>query len=152
MVFRSLSAWATQLACAVGPAMAGDLADITGHWRTVRHSADVAISDCGDGTPCGFLLSVSADMTGGETKDIRNKDPELRERSLEGLPILWGFSPDTDGWHRGRLYNPDTGQTFRSSMKLTSPDELKVKGCLGPLCRQQVWTRLHTEKMDRREN
>ncbi|MEM9285405.1 MAG: DUF2147 domain-containing protein [Pseudomonadota bacterium] len=144
MVFRGLGCWVVLGLYFAGSAMAGELAGIAGEWRTVRHGADVAISDCGDGTPCGFLLSVSADMTGGETKDVRNKNPELRDRPLIGVPILWGFSESEQGWRQGQLYNPDTGQIFRSSLELLSPDQLKVKGCLGPFCRQQIWTRLRS--------
>ncbi|MEM7741860.1 MAG: DUF2147 domain-containing protein [Pseudomonadota bacterium] len=136
----SIAVWS----CALQVAAAGDLTALAGEWRTVRHGADVEIRDCGDGSPCGFLIFVSTDITGGEVNDVRNNDPSLRDRPLDGLPILWGFSKRDKGWYRGKLYNPDTGQTFRSSMELISPDELKVKGCLGPLCRQQTWVRLHS--------
>ena len=77
-----------------------------GDWRTVRHGAEVKIVDCGDGAPCGFLTAVSNDIRGGATHDERNKDPELRARPLQGLPILWGYEKAETGWRRGKLYNP----------------------------------------------
>ncbi len=128
----------------VFPGLAGadEVSEIEGPWRTVMHGAEVEITDCGDGSPCGFLLSVSPEITEGRTRDENNRDPELRHRSLDGLPILWGYAREGSGWRQGRLYNPETGQTFRSSLNLISNDRLRVKGCLGPFCRQQTWTRL----------
>ncbi|MGB3624263.1 MAG: DUF2147 domain-containing protein [Henriciella sp.] len=130
------------IALAPGPAVAGDLSDLVGTWRTVRHGADIRISNCGDGTPCGTLISVDLGIVGDSTRDENNRDKVLRSRPLDGLPILWGYSNGSDGWRNGRLYNPETGQTFRSSLSLISQNELKVRGCLGPLCRSQIWTRI----------
>ena len=123
-------------------ASANDVDTITGDWRTVRHGADVRIEDCGDGTPCGYLVSVSVDTRGDATHDARNKNPKMRARPLQNLPILWGYQKSERGWRSGKLYNPETGQTFRSHLKIVSPNKLKVKGCLGPFCREQIWTRL----------
>ncbi|WP_425408730.1 DUF2147 domain-containing protein [Hyphococcus sp.] len=127
----------------IDAAQAGDLSEISGSWRTVRHGAEVKIIDCGDASPCGFLQSVDDDVSGGHTRDINNKNPALRDRPLDGLPILWGYLREEEGWRKGRLYNPETGQTFRSSLELISPDRLRVQGCIGPLCRQQIWTRIN---------
>ncbi|MFM2399008.1 MAG: hypothetical protein RL341_1165 [Pseudomonadota bacterium] len=120
---------------------AADLGDLAGRWREVRYGALVDISDCGDGTPCGRLAWADARFTQGHTQDVRNRAPALRERALIGLPILWGFATAPDGWRNGRLYNPDDGKTFRAHMRLVSATELRVTGCLGPLCRSEVWTR-----------
>jgi len=133
----------------VSSACANDLTDMVGDWRTVRHGAEVMIIDCGDGSPCGFLVSVGSEVRGGNTRDARNRKPELRNRPLAGLPILWGYSRANDGWRGGRLYNPETGQTFRSSLDLISSGQLRVQGCLGPFCRTQTWTR---KKESRHEN
>ncbi|MEM8636375.1 MAG: DUF2147 domain-containing protein [Pseudomonadota bacterium] len=129
----------------IGGAQADGANSFIGDWRTVRHGAEVRIVDCGDGTPCGFLTSVSADIRDGATHDAQNREPELRGRPLEGLPILWGYRQGQSDWQSGKLYNPETGQTFRSSLAVVSPDRLKVKGCLGPLCREQIWTRIQRQ-------
>ncbi len=127
-----------------GTASASDLSNLQGNWRTVRHGAEVKIFDCGDETPCGYLVSVSDKVRGGHTRDVNNKDKDLRARSLDGLPILWGYSHTVGGWEKGRLYNPETGQSFRSSLNQVASDRLIVRGCLGPFCREQVWTRMGT--------
>lgn len=124
------------------PALAGPVSDLVGTWRTVRHGAEIRISDCGDGTPCGHLVSPDPEIVGGRTRDKKNRDTTLRDRPLDGLPILWGYSSGSNGWRNGRLYNPETGQTFWSSLSMISENELEVRGCIGPLCRSQIWTRI----------
>jgi uncharacterized protein (DUF2147 family) len=122
------------------------ISDITGRWRTVMHGALVDISDCGDGTPCGRLVWVDGAISDGAVADARNPDRALRARPLIGTPILWGFRHGSEGWESGRLYNPQTGQTFRSSLRAVSRGGLRVTGCLGPLCRSQVWRRADDDR------
>lgn len=130
------------LVLAVG-ASAAPVDALAGQWRTVRHGALVEISDCGDGTPCGALVWVEDSVSGGQLHDVRNRQPDLRERPLIGLPILWGFLPDGEGWQNGRLYNPDDGKDFRADLQLLSSTRLRVTACLGPFCRSQIWTRIN---------
>jgi uncharacterized protein (DUF2147 family) len=132
-------------ALCAGSAQADGLADLSGHWRTSRHGALVHIGDCGNGTPCGRLAWVDERVSGGVTRDLRNQDPTLRVRGLIGLHVLWGFAAAHGGWRDGRLYNPDDGKTFRAHLSQISPTELRVTGCLGPLCRSEVWTRSGSE-------
>lgn len=115
---------------------------LLGDWRTVRHGAQVTISDCGDGSPCGFLVAVDPAVRDGRTRDLKNPDPDQRDRPLEGLPILWGHAFEDGRWRGGRLYNPETGQTFRSTMERVGPDALRVTGCWGLFCRTQTWARI----------
>ncbi len=124
-----------------GAASAEGAADVSGRWRTQRHGALVDIQDC-NGSPCGVLAWAAPATTRGITTDQRNPNRSLRRRHLVGLPILWGLTPANGGWEDGRLYNPDTGQTFRSSLRVTSARQMHVTGCLGPLCRTEVWTRV----------
>jgi uncharacterized protein (DUF2147 family) len=126
---------------AAGDALASDLADLTGLWRDTRYGALVDIGDCGNGTLCGRLTWVDARLTEGQTQDVRNRDPLLRTRSLIGLQVLWNFTSGPEGWRDGRLYNPDDGKAFRAHLRLLSASELRVTGCLGLLCRSEVWTR-----------
>ncbi|GHB26328.1 hypothetical protein GCM10007094_13200 [Pseudovibrio japonicus] len=125
----------------VGGANAEGVDDLTGRWRTARHGALVEIADCGDGTPCGTLSWVSEAISEGNTADINNRNQALRNRPLIGLPILWGFECIEAGCQNGRLYNPEDGKTFHAHLQLLSKAELRVRGCLGPLCRSQIWMR-----------
>lgn len=115
--------------------------ELTGTWRTQTHHALVSISACENSAPCGALVWVDPELTEGATTDTRNPVRRLRNRPLVGLRILWGFHSEATRWASGRVYNPDTGQTFSASLRLLSEDTLLVTGCLGPLCRSERWIR-----------
>lgn len=114
--------------------------NVDGIWAVESGNGKVEIKDCGDGTPCGTLVWI--DMTKGDSVlDIKNADPELRDRPLIGSPVLWGFKPKGESWKSGQIYDAEGGKTYKSKMKLQKDGTLKVKGCVGPFCQSQIWTR-----------
>lgn len=140
-----LSALAAAFLCGASgaeePVRQGAL-DLSGRWRTERHGAFVDIAACPDGSPCGVLAWPGPTASRDRSADVRNPDPALRARALIGAPIMWGLKPDAAGWVDGRLYNPDTGQTFRCALRAVSAQSIEVTGCLGPLCRRETWIRV----------
>ncbi|HEY0802475.1 MAG TPA: DUF2147 domain-containing protein, partial [Steroidobacteraceae bacterium] len=47
-----------------------------------------------------------------------------------------------DQWE-GQVYNGKDGQLYKSSIKLSGPDQLEIQGCvLGFLCGGETWTRV----------
>jgi uncharacterized protein (DUF2147 family) len=113
-----------------------------GRWRTQMQGALVEIRNCAGNSPCAFLISVDQSVSRGVTTDTRNPNLAMRSRPLAGLPIVWGLRPAGQGWSSGRVYNPETGQTFRSSMHRISDRALRVTGCWGPLCRSETWMKV----------
>jgi len=73
-------------------------------------------------------------------KDINNPDKKLRNRTLLGMAILTGFTPDGKIW-RGKVYDPKSGKSYRSEISLNSANSLKMKGCIAFFCQSQNWTR-----------
>lgn len=114
--------------------------DVSGAWLTNRHDAIVSIADCGDSTPCGRVVWVTP-AKGRHPVDARNPDPAKRGQKVVGSTVASGFSRRDGGWTGGRLYNPETGQTFDATMTLAPDGRLAVTGCLGPLCLTRYWTR-----------
>jgi len=111
---------------------------VTGRWLTVQGKAIVEIAPCG-AQLCGRIARVLKPRPGGPAVDSNNPDQRLRTRPIEGIQILTGFTADGDRW-KGRIYDPESGRTYRSELTRTG-GTLKVKGCLvGPLCRTQEWT------------
>lgn len=114
--------------------------DIEGHWLVESGNGKVEVKDCGDGTPCGTLVWI--DETQGDSYlDVNNSDPEMRDRPLIGSPVFWGFKKKGKKWTSGKIYDAEGGKTYKSKMSLTPDGELKVKGCVGPICKSQIWTR-----------
>lgn len=113
---------------------------VTGRWLTKEKDSIVTISQCGEAY-CGRLTQYLVIPKGGiEQKDVNNPDPKLRTRKLLGVAILSGFKPDGEVW-RGTIYDPRNGKSYRSVLKRKSDGVLEVKGCLGPFCQSQNWTR-----------
>jgi uncharacterized protein (DUF2147 family) len=113
-------------------------APVTGRWLTVEGKAIVELAPCGVQL-CGRIARVLKPRPGGPAVDANNPDVTLRRRPIEGLAILTGFVAKGDHW-AGRIYDPESGKTYRSELKVEG-SMLKVKGCYGPFCRTQDWTR-----------
>lgn len=122
--------------------------DVEGTWiapnRDGRINTHVRVSDCGDGTPCGVLVWVDPAATNRRFDD-RNPDRSSRHRPLIGLRVLSGFERDGQIWRGGRLYNPDDGMSFACRLERGPDGQLRVTGCLGPLCQTNIWRRLHDD-------
>jgi len=126
------------------PAFAADGKDVYGTWQVQSGSALVDIKDCGDGTPCGFLSSINSD-TPETVLDDKNPDPELAKKPLLGSRMLWGFKEKSDKWSGGRIYDAESGKDYKSKIEVQEDGTLKVKGCVGPFCQSQVWTRVEPQ-------
>ncbi len=125
------------LILAVTPALAAP-APVTGRWLTTEGKAIVEIAPCG-AQLCGRIAKVLKPRPGGPAIDSNNPDPAKRRQPIEGLSILTGFTAKDDRW-AGRIYDPESGRTYRSEL-VAQGGTLKVKGCFGPFCRTQEWTR-----------
>lgn len=113
---------------------------ITGQWVTKEKDSIITIAKCG-ASYCGRLSKYLVMPKGGvDQKDINNPDPEKRKRKLLGTALMWGLKPDGDVW-RGTIYDPRNGKSYRSVVRLKSANVLEVKGCIGPFCQAQTWSR-----------
>lgn len=115
-------------------------APVDGLWRTETRGGIVRIAPCGVQV-CGTLDDSPDLRREPDATDARNRDASKRSRPLKGVTLLDGFSGGPDRWTGGTIYNPEDGRTYRSELSLAGPDTLKVKGCVGPFCRTQTWTR-----------
>lgn len=115
---------------------------VHGLWLTEAGTGTIRVADCGDGTPCGTI--ATAEIPDGEpTTDVNNSDPAMHDTPIIGLTMLDGFERSGDKWKKGRIYNPEDGKSYKSSIELDDdPDVLKVKGCIAFLCQTQRWTRV----------
>ncbi|MEP1229179.1 MAG: DUF2147 domain-containing protein [Litorimonas sp.] len=119
---------------------AGEPATILGSWRTDTGSAIIDISFCEPTRPCGKITWV--DPNGASVVDRNNPDDSLKDRPLIGVMMLWGFKAKGNKWKGGKIYNPQDGKTYSSKVSLNDDRTLKVKGCVGPICKTQIWTRV----------
>ena len=119
------------LALMASPVM-GD--DAHGIWQTAKDDngnyGHIEVVSCGDAI-CGTLIkSFKSDGSNLVTDNI-------------GRKIIWDMVGDGSGnYSGGKIYSPDRDKTYKSKMTL-SGNMLKVKGCIGPICRDGgTWTRV----------
>jgi uncharacterized protein (DUF2147 family) len=129
----TIIAWTTASAASAA-------ADVKGTWVVEDRSATVAITACGDAL-CGRIAKLLIVRKNYPQTDVNNPDPAKRNSPLLGLQILGGFSAKGDRWEQGRIYDPASGKSYRSNLKLEADGSLKVSGCVAFICRSQRWRR-----------
>ena len=113
---------------------------VEGLWRTDDGKAVVEIAACGQ-RMCGRIARVLDTGTNVPRTDINNPDPTRRSQPLVGLQVLSGFRGGTAAWEGGRAYDPKTGNSYKSSLRLNADGSLRVTGCVLIVCRSKRWTR-----------
>jgi uncharacterized protein (DUF2147 family) len=119
-----------------GPALASDP---TGDWRVADGVANIRVAEC-YGSMWGAVAWEK--VPGG--RDINNPDSARQSRPTLGMPILIDMKKNStaDQWE-GQVYNAKDGQLYKSTIRLSGPDQLEIQGCvLGFLCGGETWTRV----------
>ena len=114
--------------------------NVIGLWNTKNNSSKLEIFPCGEKKLCGKVAwlknpnFVSADdgPVGAPKFDLRNPDPALRARPIIGLQVVEGLSDAGNyRWENGKCYDPESGNTYRCKMRMTSPEQLEMRGYVG---------------------
>lgn len=141
---------------AVAPAYAVDGSAILGVWATDPEGeggqARIEIFADGDGYSGKIVwlenpVYTAEDEDGeeGEPKvDKNNPDPALQSRPIMGLRMMEGFVFDgKKTWHKGTIYDPDNGKTYKCKVRFGDDGVLKVRGFIGVamIGRTSEWTR-----------
>ena len=132
------------LACVLGLMLQPELAaaEVSGIWLTQAGDARIAISRCGPGI-CGRIVWLKEPLDRATNKpqvDDKNPNPALARRKILGLSIF-SMKPRGDGDWAGQIYNADDGKTYDATISLQGEKALKVRGCVGPLCGSETWSR-----------
>lgn len=134
--FRSALALSALAASALAPGTAA-AQDPTGEWLVEDKVAIIRIENCG-----GAMWGINA-WEKEPGVDNSNPDPKKRGRPTLGAAIILGMKPTKPNKWEGEIYNPENGKKYEASISLSSPDVLRVTGCvLGFLCGGQDWTRV----------
>lgn len=129
---------------------------IEGVWQTVLLS-EITIAACPEGF-CGTLskiivpsegltaeeLAAAQAMDPATFTDMRNKDPELRNRPMLGLQILTLLPSTKPNIYDGEIYNPQDGNTYSGYVEMTGPDVARLNGCVlfNVVCKGEDWVRV----------
>jgi uncharacterized protein (DUF2147 family) len=94
-----------------------------GVWLTEEKEGKVRIEPCGPNI-CGYSVDKKSNQNGEQ--------------------VLINMKPGKDKWS-GRIYDPNSGSTYDSTIALKGTDSLRVQGCAfgGMFCGGQTWTRVN---------
>ena len=95
-----------------------------GIWLTEEKEGKVRIEQCGANL-CGYSVDAKS--------------------SQNGERVLINMKPGKDSKWSGRIFDPNTGSTYDSTIALKGPDTLRVQGCAfgGMFCGGQTWSRVN---------
>jgi uncharacterized protein (DUF2147 family) len=95
-----------------------------GVWLTEEKEGKVRIEPCGINL-CGYSVNAQTDANADQ--------------------VLINMKPAADGKWSGRIFDPNSGSTYDSTIALKSPDSLRVQGCAfgGMFCGGQTWSRVN---------
>lgn len=104
-----------------------------GTWLTEpdrkAQTAHVGVTRCGPAL-CGTILRAY-DKAGRQITT-----PNVGKR------IFWDTVPTSAGQYQGRAFVPMLGREYPAQMQIKG-NRMVVKGCLGPACMSQNWTRVN---------
>ena len=115
--------------------------EIFGYWLT--SGSIVKIENCNN-LVCGNIETIFVD-DGTDPKSIldeNNKNKSLRGRTLIGINLLSEFvinSENQKTFKGGKIYDPRSGNTYKSNLYLNQDGILKVEGCLAFICDGEEW-------------
>src|SRR6266852_1463008 len=95
-----------------------------GVWLTEEKEGKVRIEQCGANL-CGYSVDNKSNQNGEQ--------------------ILINMKPGKDSKWSGRIFDPNTGSTYDSTIALKGSDTLRVQGCAfgGMFCGGQTWSRVN---------
>jgi uncharacterized protein (DUF2147 family) len=67
---------------------------------------------------------------GSRRRDFKNPDASLQNRPLLGLDLLVGYAWTGERWE-GEIYDPESGNTYKSRMEVDEAGRLSMRGYLG---------------------
>lgn len=118
---------------------------VKGIWLNDEKDAKVEIYKSGDKYFGKIIWVKEMYESDGKTlkKDSKNLNEKLRGRSILNLTVLSGFAYDDSEWVGGEIYDPKTGKTYKSKMKLKGGN-LEVRGYIGSpmLGKTTVWKKV----------
>lgn len=137
------AALALALSLSVAPVMAQETG-IHGTWWTKGKEARVDVVDCeapAQGV-CGKIvwLAKPNDKKGQPQTDKLNPNKSLRSREVVGLQLIEGWRENGPKKWKGKIYDPDKGETFNITVSLNG-DKMVLTGCIVWGCESETWIR-----------
>ncbi|AZI35405.1 hypothetical protein NT2_09_01110 [Caenibius tardaugens NBRC 16725] len=105
-----------------------------GTWSNPLGTVKVKTGDCA-GNLCGWVVWAAPQAIA----DARDSGVTR----LVGTELLKNYRSTGPGQYQGRVYVPDMGRTFFSTIKQNDVNSMRISGCIlgGLICKSQEWHR-----------
>ncbi|MBO9702106.1 MAG: DUF2147 domain-containing protein [Sporocytophaga sp.] len=106
--------------------------DIIGTWIEAKDDNKMEIFKSGNEYQAKLLFSKAALEADGKTfkKDIKNNDPKLRSRSLEGIVYITKLRFNKGAYVDGKMYDFTSGNFYDCKITV-SGNKLNLRGFMG---------------------
>lgn len=125
---------------------AQDADAITGIWLTAEKDGRIEIYKSGDRYFGKLIWGKKLYEADGKTlkKDVKNPDVQLRGRTLLNIILLKDFTYDDGEWTGGKIYDPRSGKTYSSIIKVQD-GSLILRGYVGIAAfgKSTVWQKVN---------
>lgn len=121
--------------------------DVVGIWLNPIGEGKIKIFKSGE-YYYGNLIWIKNPLNeqGQPKVDDKNPDASKRNRKIQGLLILTGFTFDANNkhWDKGQIYDPKSGKLYSCKMTIGSDGKLNIRGFIGIslIGRTESWTRV----------
>lgn len=120
---------------------------VTGTWRTIddktgKEKSYVKLYETKSGKIQGDVTKILT--KGKEDAKCTDCKGDNKDKSIQGMTIIWGLEKDGDGWGNGKILDPNSGKEYSCKMKLKDKNTLEIRGFMGVslLGRTQTWYRV----------
>jgi len=124
---------------------------IIGKWLNENNSAVISI-DQKNGIASGTIIWLKQQTANGQVLlDLKNPDPLKRSTPILRMKILNGANETKNNkWENGRIYDPESGNTYRCTIVIEGDKVLKLRGYVGtPLIgRTTIWKSISENEFD----
>lgn len=113
--------------------------EVVGLWNTGGSLLKIARTDDGglealvlvlDPSEATYVEGEPNGPVGAPRRDDLNPDPKLQKRPLIGMDLLGDYVFDGKKWE-GDIYDPESGKTYSSNMRVGKDGILKMRGYVG---------------------
>lgn len=134
MLMAAAFAAYTPLAASALPAPDAARPHMRSVWINPHNNVKVETGECG-GKLCGWVVWATTEA-----------EQEARDGGVEKLvrtELLQDYRQTASDRWQGRVFVPDMGRTFYSTITRVDPRALRISGCIigGLICKSQVWRR-----------
>jgi|SRR5688572_31737899 len=103
---------------------------LVGIWESEEKNLQIEMFEDDSGFAGRMIyFKCSSDEIMRTSKDTENPDKHLTNRNLLGLKLVTSLEYQGNGvWDDGKIYDPNSGNTYEARIQLTGPNSAIVRG------------------------